>query len=197
MTKALDALSYMLATIELRTAIYATIWLRPPWGVRIPRANASAFHAVLSGRCWFRLDDEQPPKSLGAGNVVVLPHGHAHTFCDNLRSPVRTIDLSRASAPANLPKPPRDARVNDPRPRRFSAATSDPKLGAALALIHERPGAPWTIGKLASEVGMSRSAFAVRFTSIVDPRHRPSHGREATRAIARPTGVKRGCCRSR
>jgi AraC-like DNA-binding protein len=46
-------------------------------------------------------------------------------------------------------------------------ALADAQLGAALALIHEHPEAPWTVEKLASEVGMSRSSFAVRFTAMV------------------------------
>jgi len=68
-----DALSYMLATVRLRTAVYATVWLRPPWGVRIPAARAAAFHAVVSGRCWFRLDDGGVPSLLGIGSPGELP----------------------------------------------------------------------------------------------------------------------------
>src|SRR5215813_4357535 len=33
--------------------------------------------------------------------------------------------------------------------------------------MHQRPGEHWTIATLASEVGMSRSPFATRFTSMV------------------------------
>jgi AraC-like DNA-binding protein len=46
-------------------------------------------------------------------------------------------------------------------------AVSDPAVGNALRLMHARPGAPWTVEKLASAVGLSRSGFAARFTSLV------------------------------
>ncbi len=45
-------------------------------------------------------------------------------------------------------------------------ALRDPPIGTALGLIHESPEAAWTIGRMASEVGMSRSAFASRFRSL-------------------------------
>ncbi len=248
----MDALSYMLATVQLRTAIYATVWLRPPWGVRIPPARAAAFHAVIAGQCWFRLDNDEPPTALGPGDVVVLPHGDEHVFCDDLRSPVRTIDLSSMTLSEHIPRPPRDASANDPAATtvlcghfwfedetanplvamlppllRFRSAASGPprgwlepmlqfvaletdhrtpggdavlarlsdviviqairahlaelplrgqgwlhaladqQLGAALALIHEHPEMTWTIERLASDVGLSRSSFALRFTEVV------------------------------
>jgi len=43
----------------------------------------------------------------------------------------------------------------------------EPTVGRALALLHERPADPWTLKKLAGEVGMSRSALADRFTHFV------------------------------
>ncbi|MGI5129775.1 AraC family transcriptional regulator [Pseudonocardia sp. CA-107938] len=46
-------------------------------------------------------------------------------------------------------------------------ALHDERIGAALAKIHHRPLHPWTVAGLATEVGMSRSAFATRFTTLV------------------------------
>jgi AraC-like DNA-binding protein len=46
-------------------------------------------------------------------------------------------------------------------------ALRDKQIGEALNLIHQKPNAPWTIAKLAAEVGMSRSPFATKFTSLV------------------------------
>jgi AraC-like DNA-binding protein len=46
-------------------------------------------------------------------------------------------------------------------------ALRDKQISEALSLIHQKPAEPWTISKLASEVGMSRSAFATKFTSLV------------------------------
>jgi len=46
-------------------------------------------------------------------------------------------------------------------------ALRDKQISAALNLMHQKPGEPWTIARLASEVGMSRSPFATKFTSLV------------------------------
>ncbi len=56
-------------------------------------------------------------------------------------------------------------------------ALRDPQIGRAMALVHRDPGADWTLRSLATSVGMSRSAFAARFTQIV--------GEPAMRYVAR------------
>lgn len=47
------------------------------------------------------------------------------------------------------------------------AGFRDPQIGHALSLIHDAPEKPWSVASLAGEVGMSRSAFAERFRSLV------------------------------
>ncbi len=47
------------------------------------------------------------------------------------------------------------------------AATRDPQIGQALALIHNNPTQRFTAASLASQVGMSRSGFFARFSSLV------------------------------
>jgi AraC-like DNA-binding protein len=44
---------------------------------------------------------------------------------------------------------------------------ADPSIGRALSAIHESPARPWTVEALAQVAGLSRSAFAVRFSQIV------------------------------
>lgn len=46
-------------------------------------------------------------------------------------------------------------------------ALQDKQIGRAIALIHRDPARAWTLALLATEVAMSRSAFAARFTSLV------------------------------
>ena len=43
----------------------------------------------------------------------------------------------------------------------------DVQVGAALALMHGRPGEGWTLERLAREVGVSRSVFADRFAHFM------------------------------
>jgi len=47
------------------------------------------------------------------------------------------------------------------------AALRDHHVGRALAAIHREPEKDWSVALLAKEVGMSRSGFSARFTSLV------------------------------
>ena len=44
---------------------------------------------------------------------------------------------------------------------------ADDRLATALCALHARPGFAWTVAKLATEAGLSRSAFFARFSRIV------------------------------
>jgi AraC-like DNA-binding protein len=46
-------------------------------------------------------------------------------------------------------------------------ALADSHIGAALNSMHKRIEHPWTVASLASEAGMSRSAFALRFKELM------------------------------
>jgi AraC-like DNA-binding protein len=47
-------------------------------------------------------------------------------------------------------------------------ALQDQQIGRALTLIHREPARAWTVGSLAREIALSRSAFAARFTELVN-----------------------------
>ena len=46
-------------------------------------------------------------------------------------------------------------------------ALKDKRISNALSLMHKSPEDRWTVGKLASKVGMSRSGFFMRFKSLM------------------------------
>lgn len=46
-------------------------------------------------------------------------------------------------------------------------ALADPQIGAVLKAIYEHVDHPWTVRALATEAGMSRSAFALRFKELI------------------------------
>jgi AraC-like DNA-binding protein len=46
-------------------------------------------------------------------------------------------------------------------------AHADPVIGQALRLLQHQPGEPWTVAKLAANIGVSRAALARRFTEAV------------------------------
>jgi AraC-like DNA-binding protein len=82
----------------------------------------------------------------GAGREAMLAKLAELMFVEALRSHLE-----------HLPKHERD----------WLAGVRDPQVGAALRLMHGRPNHAWTLEHLAREVGMSRSAFAQRFTDFV------------------------------
>jgi len=47
------------------------------------------------------------------------------------------------------------------------AAVRDPNIGVALGRIHRAPGEPWTVERLATACGLSRSLFAARFAAML------------------------------
>jgi AraC-like DNA-binding protein len=49
----------------------------------------------------------------------------------------------------------------------FLGALRDKHMAVALGLMHQRPGEPWTVARLADQAGLSRSAFAARFAELV------------------------------
>lgn len=49
----------------------------------------------------------------------------------------------------------------------WAAALRDPAIAAALEAIHRDPAAPWTVQRLGIQAGLSRAAFARRFTALV------------------------------
>ena len=49
----------------------------------------------------------------------------------------------------------------------WTAALRDPAIAPALAAMHGDPAAGWTVGSLAGRSGLSRAAFARRFTALV------------------------------
>jgi len=52
-------------------------------------------------------------------------------------------------------------------PPGWYAAQGDPVVGPALRLMQHHPDHPWTVAGLAGETGVSRAAFARRFTELV------------------------------
>jgi AraC-like DNA-binding protein len=46
-------------------------------------------------------------------------------------------------------------------------AYADPAIGRALRLMQADPAEPWTVARLGNETGLSRAAFARRFSELV------------------------------
>lgn len=60
-----------------------------------------------------------------------------------------------------------EERAEDPAATGWTAALADPAIAAALTAIHDAPDRPWTVAELGARAGLSRAAFAGRFTALV------------------------------
>ena len=60
------------------------------------------------------------------------------------------------------------SHMNSCKDHGFIAALADSQIGKALSKVHESPAEGWSVESLAKEAGMSRSAFAERFSRLVE-----------------------------
>jgi AraC-like DNA-binding protein len=96
--------------------------------------------------------------------------------CDLIRVALRENEQPRAGAESFLAKLSELMFLNAVRQHidglpvqstGWLAGLRDRHVGAALRLMHGRPAETWTIDALAREVGLSRSVFAERFTTLM------------------------------
>ncbi|MEU9389115.1 AraC family transcriptional regulator [Streptomyces sp. NPDC048324] len=72
------------------------------WCTRLAPYEGAGFHVVLAGGCWLRPDGGGEPVTLGAGDVVLLPHGTGHVLAD------APGDTAAAVPFEEMRRPPRD-----------------------------------------------------------------------------------------
>lgn len=60
-----------------------------------------------------------------------------------------------------------DEQVDHDAVSGWAATLSDRAISAALSAIHDDPGRAWTVEALGAQAGLSRAAFARRFTTLV------------------------------
>jgi AraC-like DNA-binding protein len=244
-----DFLGDVLGAVRFRSTIFCRSELAAPWGFSVSGREIATFHFVEGGAGWLEVSDSAAPVRVEAGDLVVLPHGHAHVMRDAPGSTVTRLDdlLSARSKNAGatlrfggegpettlicggfafdnrealpfLPALPpvlhvrdRGARVGNwlrlaqelitdalasdrmgenvmlsrvsdlifieavrsyfsdvaGSARGWFAALEDRHIGKAVSIIHRGPHLPWTVASLAREVGLSRTAFAIRFSLLL------------------------------
>src|SRR5262249_44730551 len=86
-----DPVSDALRALNVRSTVFCLSELGAPWGFRVDGAGVAKFHLVLAGSGWLTVDGLAPMRVEG-GDLVVLPHGHAHTMADETGSVVTALD---------------------------------------------------------------------------------------------------------
>lgn len=87
----MDALSDVLRAVRLSGAFFFDVTARGPWVAETPEGKCVVdkmfpgsdhlicYHLIMEGECWATLDGEEPIR-LGAGDIIVLPHGDTHVL---------------------------------------------------------------------------------------------------------------------
>jgi len=80
----MDLLSAILTQLKLSGTLYFRTSFTSPWSIRVPEYEKVArFHYVQRGRCFVRISDTSQPVILETGDLIIIPHGSAHTlYCD-------------------------------------------------------------------------------------------------------------------
>ncbi len=77
-----DDLSDGLQAVRFRGVVFCRSELSAPWGFSVLGRAFASFHIVTRGTCCLDVDGLDDRFWLSAGDVVILPAGHAHTVRD-------------------------------------------------------------------------------------------------------------------
>src|SRR5262249_37124670 len=95
----MDVLSELLRVVRLDSAIFFNCEFSSPWCYRAPESECAArllsqsgrhliiYHLLAQGRAYIHLDDGARVP-LDAGDIVTLPHGHAHLLGNGEGAPL-------------------------------------------------------------------------------------------------------------
>jgi AraC-like DNA-binding protein len=87
-----DVVSHVLRSLQVRSTVFCRSELRAPWGFGVASRDLAAFHLVVSGAAWLDVDGLEGSRRLRAGDLVILPLGHAHAMRDGPTSGLVALD---------------------------------------------------------------------------------------------------------
>jgi len=94
-----DVLTDVLQTVRVGAACYGRLEATAPWGLHAGASEDAKFHVVLQGECWLSVEGLGEPMRLSAGDLVALPHGHAHSLGNAPETDPRSLDSLVACKP--------------------------------------------------------------------------------------------------
>src|SRR5437667_10552276 len=112
----MDPLSDLLRVVRLDAAYFYTVEAAEPWSAETvaateltPRIMPAAehlisYHILIEGRCYGGVIGEEPVE-LGAGDVIVVPHGDAHVMSSGRDVRTGGGPNTRTPSPGRHPHP--------------------------------------------------------------------------------------------
>ena len=153
----MDALSDVLRAVRLSGAFFFDVNACGPWVAETPEGKCVVdkmfpgsdhlicYHLIMEGECWATLEGEDPIK-LGAGDIIVLPHGDTHVLSTSVGMR-RTPEMSLYRVPNDGMQPVKISLGEQPggAPARFvcgflgcDSRPYNPLLAALPRVIHVR-----------------------------------------------------------
>ena len=96
----MDALSQVLSTLRMEASILSHFVLGEPWGLHCAKHPGMPFYAVIEGSGWL-CPDVGSPLPMSAGDLLVLPHGQAHSIAS--AADARVVPLLEALIAHEVP----------------------------------------------------------------------------------------------
>ena len=87
----MDVLTDVLNALELKGWLSSRRELAPPWRYDFAAGRDSIFHLLSFGGGYLSVEGDPTPLRVEAGAVLLFPHGHAHSICDDLASPLTQV----------------------------------------------------------------------------------------------------------
>ncbi len=78
----MDVLGDVLRFLRLRGSVYFSACFCSPWGMEMARDSRAAFHLIVRGNAWLKLESRPEPFQLKAGDIVLFPTGAPHLITD-------------------------------------------------------------------------------------------------------------------
>lgn len=82
-----DALNDVLSHLHICGAVYCRSEMKGPWAFSVDRRPFATFHFVSTGKGWMEIEGQPSRIRVSSGDLVVLPHGHAHLMRDSPHTP--------------------------------------------------------------------------------------------------------------
>jgi AraC-like DNA-binding protein len=84
----MDVLTDVLNALELKGWLSSRTEMTPSWRFEFAASQDMIFHILQRGGGYLSVGKESEPLRVEDGDVILLPHGHAHMLCDEPTSPL-------------------------------------------------------------------------------------------------------------
>jgi len=84
----MDVLTDVLNSLDLKGWLSSRTETTTPWRFEFAPSQDSIFHILKLSGGYLCVEGETSARRIEDGDVILLPHGHAHVLCDELASPL-------------------------------------------------------------------------------------------------------------